>query len=116
MASTNTNGPSQMSQYIRDKANRTRLAIESYYAQTLQQMNEREQRAEKLEQQMAAEGLGEAEREERRKVHAAKENDFLRQRRTKLSASDFQSLKVWRDAIKDQKFKKWFWIFGAILP
>uniref|UniRef100_A0A183BRA9 non-specific serine/threonine protein kinase n=1 Tax=Globodera pallida TaxID=36090 RepID=A0A183BRA9_GLOPA len=43
---------------------------------------------------MADEGLNEQEKEERRKVHAAKENDFLRQRRTKLSANDFQSLKV----------------------
>uniref|UniRef100_A0A914GUL7 non-specific serine/threonine protein kinase n=1 Tax=Globodera rostochiensis TaxID=31243 RepID=A0A914GUL7_GLORO len=84
----------QVSQYIRDKANRTRLSIESYYAQAMVQLAEREQRAEKLEKQMADEGLNEQEKEERRKVHAAKENDFLRQRRTKLSANDFQSLKV----------------------
>lgn len=55
--SVNSNGnQSQISQYIRDKANRTRLSIESYYAQTMVQLTEREQRAEKLEQQMENEG------------------------------------------------------------
>jgi serine/threonine kinase 38 len=39
-------------------------------------------------------GLSEAEKEERRRTHAAKETDFLRLRRTKLSVADFHSLKV----------------------
>lgn len=46
----------QISQYMRDKANRTRLAIESYYAQSVVQLTEREQRAEKLEKQLLEEG------------------------------------------------------------
>jgi serine/threonine kinase 38 len=44
--------------------------------------------------QITNSGISEQEKEARRKTHAAKENDFLRQRRTKLSASDFHSLKV----------------------
>lgn len=39
-------------------------------------------------------GLSESEKEERRRIHAAKETDFLRLRRTKLSVVDFHSLKV----------------------
>lgn len=39
-------------------------------------------------------GLNKAEKEEHRKTHASKETDYLRQRRTKLSVSDFQSLKI----------------------
>ncbi|KAI1716182.1 protein kinase domain-containing protein [Ditylenchus destructor] len=84
----------QISQYMRDKANRARLSIESYYAQAMVQCAERDHRYSKLEKQMEDEGLNEAEKEERRKIHAAKEADFLRQRRTKLCAADFHSLKV----------------------
>uniref|UniRef100_A0A914C6Z0 non-specific serine/threonine protein kinase n=1 Tax=Acrobeloides nanus TaxID=290746 RepID=A0A914C6Z0_9BILA len=95
MATTQTSSdPRQISQYVRDKANRTRLSIESYYAQTLVQCAERDNRAKKLEKQMQEEGLSEVEKEERRRTHAAKETDFLRLRRTKLSVADFHSLKV----------------------
>lgn len=48
---------SQISQYIRDKANRTRLAIGSFYAQTIVQLTERDQKTEKFEQQMAKDGI-----------------------------------------------------------
>lgn len=89
-----SNSSIQISQYTKDKANRTRLAIESYYAQAILYQAEREQRFEKLERDMINEGLSEEEKIERRKIHASKENDFLRQRRTKLSVTDFQSLKV----------------------
>ena len=47
----------QISQFVRDKAHRTRLSIESYYAQTALQCAERELRAKKLEVQMADKGL-----------------------------------------------------------
>jgi serine/threonine kinase 38 len=82
----------EISQYIRDKANRTRLAIESYYAQTMLQCADRDNRAARLEKQIA--GCSDSEKEEKRKTHASKETDFLRMRRTKLSVADFQSLKV----------------------
>jgi serine/threonine kinase 38 len=38
--------------------------------------------------------LSEAEKEEKRKTHAAKETDYLRMKRTRLSVADFRSLKV----------------------
>lgn len=46
-----------ISQFMRDKASRTRLAIESFYAQTVTQTVERDSRAKKLEEKMAAEGI-----------------------------------------------------------
>lgn len=39
-------------------------------------------------------GLSEPEKEEQRKVQATKETDYLRLRRTRLSVTDFRSLKV----------------------
>jgi len=91
-ASSGTTGNGEISQYIRDKANRTRLAIESYYAQTMLQCADRDNRAARLEKQIA--DLPECEKEEKRRTHASKETDFLRMRRTKLSVADFHSLKV----------------------
>ena len=44
------------SQFTRDKASRTRIAIESFYAQAVTQCMEREVRAKRLEEKMAAEG------------------------------------------------------------
>lgn len=46
----------QFSQFTRDKASRTRIAIESFYAQAVTQCMEREARAKRLEEKMAAEG------------------------------------------------------------
>ncbi|VDM76276.1 unnamed protein product [Strongylus vulgaris] len=83
-----------ISQYMRDKASRTRLAIESFYAQTVTQAVERDSRAKKLEEKMAAEGISEDEKEERRRVQHSKETDFLRLKRTRLLVTDFESLKV----------------------
>ncbi|KAI6177258.1 hypothetical protein M3Y97_00887400 [Aphelenchoides bicaudatus] len=84
----------QISQYVRDKAHRARLSVESYYAQSALQCAERDARAKKLEMQLVDKGLSEAEKDERRKTHAAKETDYLRLRRTRFSVTDFRSLKV----------------------
>ena len=54
---TMSNSSIQISQYTKDKANRTRLAIESYYAQAILYQAEREQRFEKLERDMINEGI-----------------------------------------------------------
>ncbi|VDM63050.1 unnamed protein product [Angiostrongylus costaricensis] len=83
-----------ISQFMRDKASRTRLAIESYYAQVVTQAIERESRAKRLEEKMTAEGINEDEKEKRRKIQYAKETDFLRLKRTRLEVTDFESLKV----------------------
>ncbi|CAJ0574879.1 unnamed protein product, partial [Mesorhabditis spiculigera] len=83
-----------ISQYTRDKASRTRIAIESFYAQCVTQSVEREKRAQKLEEDMTLKGLTEEQKEEQRKVQRAKESDFLRLKRTRLQVTDFDSLKV----------------------
>ncbi|VDK44986.1 unnamed protein product [Anisakis simplex] len=88
--------PANISQYTLERANRTRLSIENFYAQALLQCQEREKRRQKLEEKMATEGdlIDVAEKEERRRTLMAKETDFLRLKRTRLSVSDFTSLKV----------------------
>uniref|UniRef100_A0A0N5A956 non-specific serine/threonine protein kinase n=1 Tax=Syphacia muris TaxID=451379 RepID=A0A0N5A956_9BILA len=83
-----------ISQYTIERANRTRFAIENFYAQSIAQCQERENRLKRLEEQMEAEGLSEAEKKERRRIHMAKETDHLRSKRIRLSVEDFTSLKV----------------------
>ncbi|MFH4976022.1 hypothetical protein AB6A40_002731 [Gnathostoma spinigerum] len=85
---------SVISQYTAERASRTRLAIDSFYAQLVTQCLEREDRASRLEERMALEGIDPKEKEERRRILAAKETDFLRRKRTRLSVADFTSLKV----------------------
>lgn len=89
-----TVGGATISQYTIERANRARFAIENFYAQSLAQCRDRENRLRKLEEKMTIEGLSEPEKEEKRKMHMAKETDHLRSRRIRLSASDFTSLKV----------------------
>ncbi|VDN94028.1 unnamed protein product [Brugia pahangi] len=84
----------KISQYTLERANRTRLLIENCYAQALAQCHEREKRLQKLEEKMEMEGLSESEKVVRRQVHMAKETDFLRLKRTRLTVADFTSLKV----------------------
>uniref|UniRef100_A0A914X1Z7 non-specific serine/threonine protein kinase n=1 Tax=Plectus sambesii TaxID=2011161 RepID=A0A914X1Z7_9BILA len=91
---TTTTGGVVLSQHTRDKANKTRFALESYYSQCLLQHSERENRNKKLEEVMAAEGLTEEQKEAKRKQHSAKETEFLRLKRTRLVVDDFESLKV----------------------
>ncbi|PAV81207.1 hypothetical protein WR25_14563 isoform A [Diploscapter pachys] len=84
----------EITQFMRDKANRSRIAIESYYANSVRQCVERENRAKKLEEEITAKGLSEKEKEESRQDQHAKETDFLRLKRTRLTVTDFESLKV----------------------
>ncbi|VDD91119.1 unnamed protein product [Enterobius vermicularis] len=89
-----TSVASNISQYTIERANRTRFAIENFYAQSISQYQERANRLKRLEEQMNADGLSEAEKKERRKIHMAKETDHLRSKRIRLSVEDFTSLKV----------------------
>jgi serine/threonine kinase 38 len=51
-------------------------------------------RYDQLEESMAAEGLTEAQKEEKRQQHAQKETEFLRLKRSRLGVEDFEPLKV----------------------
>uniref|UniRef100_A0A8C2FDA6 Protein kinase domain-containing protein n=3 Tax=Cyprinidae TaxID=7953 RepID=A0A8C2FDA6_CYPCA len=55
---------------------------------------EREMRQKKLEKVMDEEGLPDEEKSMRRSLHARKETEFLRLKRTRLGLDDFESLKV----------------------
>lgn len=46
----------QISQFVRDKAHRARLSLESYYAKSALECAERDGRAKKLEVQMTDKG------------------------------------------------------------
>uniref|UniRef100_A0A915IE39 Serine/threonine-protein kinase tricornered n=1 Tax=Romanomermis culicivorax TaxID=13658 RepID=A0A915IE39_ROMCU len=83
-----------ISQYTREKANRARLILESYYSNLLTQHAERESRYKKLEQKMQDDRLSEEEKEQQRQKHALKETEFLRLKRTRLTIDDFEPLKV----------------------
>ncbi|OUC39583.1 hypothetical protein D917_04738, partial [Trichinella nativa] len=96
-ASTSCNGDSAeppLSQYTKEKANRTRLILETYYSNLAMQKAERDLRFKKLEKLMEDENLAEEERKKLRKAHAAKETEFLRLRRIRLTVADFEPLKV----------------------
>ncbi|KFD50982.1 hypothetical protein M514_08165, partial [Trichuris suis] len=88
------NSQVSMSRYTKEKANRTRLLLEVYYNNLATQKAEREFRLKNLEKVMEEEGLPEDERQKLRLAHAAKETEFLRLRRTRLTVADFEPLKV----------------------
>jgi serine/threonine kinase 38 len=107
VVSASTESTTTVSQYTKDKANKTRLALESYYSQIINQHNERECRFKKLEERMIDEGisdvniidtefigLNDEQKDARRKQQAAKETEFLRLKRTRLTVHDFESIKV----------------------
>jgi hypothetical protein len=69
----NDTGLVQCSQPTLDKANKVRLTIENYYENLFHEVEEREERYRKLEENMRQQGLGEAE------VHVAFESiSFVR--------------------------------------
>ena len=82
------------SQPTLDKVNKAKVMLENYYNNLLQECDEREERYRRLEESMKAQGLSEADKNERRQLHALKETEFLRLKRLKLSYNDFSPLKV----------------------
>lgn len=60
---------------------------------TTQQI-ERSDRLTRLKENLSAKGLTDDEKQDKLREHAAKETEFLRLRRSKLGADDFEALKV----------------------
>ena len=61
----------------------------------LEQQKERKDRRRRLEETLIrCAALSDEEREERRREHAARETEFLRLKRSKLGAADFEAIKV----------------------
>ncbi|CAF2526752.1 unnamed protein product [Rotaria sp. Silwood2] len=77
-----------------EKVNKAKMSIENFYANLINQYEEREERYRRLEDTMNAEGLSDQEKLEKRHLHAAKETEYLRLKRVKMSADDFEPLKV----------------------
>ena len=61
----------------------------------MEQQKERRDRRRRLEETLIrCAALSDEEREERRREHAARETEFLRLKRSKLGAADFEAIKV----------------------
>ncbi|CAF4407706.1 unnamed protein product, partial [Adineta steineri] len=78
----------------KEKVHKAKMSIENFYANLINQYEEREERYRRLEEMMTAEGLSEQEKLEKRHLHAGKETEYLRLKRVKMSADDFEPLKV----------------------
>uniref|UniRef100_A0A672R154 Serine/threonine-protein kinase sax-1 n=1 Tax=Sinocyclocheilus grahami TaxID=75366 RepID=A0A672R154_SINGR len=86
--------PLPMSNHTRERVTVAKLTLEHFYSTLLTQHEEREMRQKKLEMVMDEEGLPDEEKSMRRSLHARKETEFLRLKRTRLGLDDFESLKV----------------------
>uniref|UniRef100_A0A8C1L5R8 non-specific serine/threonine protein kinase n=1 Tax=Cyprinus carpio TaxID=7962 RepID=A0A8C1L5R8_CYPCA len=86
--------PLPMSNHTRERVTVAKLTLEHFYSTLLTQHEEREMRQKKLEKVMDEEGLPDEEKSMRRSLHARKETEFLRLKRTRLGLDDFESLKV----------------------
>jgi len=77
-----------------EKSKKAKEHIENYYKNLGVNQLQRRERLAKLEESLNASGLSEDERAEKLKEHASKETEFLRLKRSKLGADDFEALKV----------------------
>jgi len=86
--------PMQISNHTVEKVAKAKLTLENYYSNLVAQHEERETRQRLLEVSMEKEGLSEEQKNEKRNLHAIKETEFLRLKRSKLDVHDFDPLKV----------------------
>lgn len=84
----------RFSNHTMDKATKAKVTLENYYSNLLAQHGERKQRLAKLEASLKDEALSESQKQEKRALHAQKETEFLRLKRSRLSVEDFEALKV----------------------
>lgn len=82
------------SSHTADKVTTTKTALEQYYTNLNSQQQERVSRAKELEERMDDLGLNAEEREQYRQEWNAKESQFLRLKRTKISCDDFNFIKT----------------------
>jgi len=77
-----------------ERARKAKQHIENYYKNLATQQSERNERLKRLQENLNAKGLTDDEKQDKLKEHASKETEFLRLRRSKLGADDFEPLKV----------------------
>merc|ERR1712142_15300 len=87
-------GEVTISPHTMEKANRAKLVIENYYSNLMLQKKERLARTEKLEDILRDNSLSEEEKKLKKLHYAAKESEFLRMKRSRMSVMDFIPLKV----------------------
>merc|ERR1712183_118142 len=77
-----------------ERARKAKEAIEKYYADMVKIKQERNERYRKIDQLLSQAALSEEEETKKRQHYAAKESEFLRMTRSKLTVNDFIPLKV----------------------
>ena len=77
-----------------DKAVKAKVTLENYYSNLINQNKERRLRLQRLEESLNNQNISEERKKEQRRVHAARETEFLRLKRSRLGVQDFQPLKV----------------------
>ncbi|KXJ27037.1 serine/threonine-protein kinase 38 [Exaiptasia diaphana] len=94
-APSGSNGSgSSYSNHTLEKVAKTKATLETYYSSLVTQHYERRNRLRMLEQTMEQQGLTKQAKEERRNLHAQKETEFLRLKRSRIGKEDFDSLKI----------------------
>jgi len=83
-----------ISKHTLDKSRKAKAHLENYYKNLATQQLERKERLRLLEESLTAKGLTKEEKAEKLREHAAKETEFLRLKRSRLGADDFEALKV----------------------
>jgi len=83
-----------LSKHTLDKARRAKAHLEHYYSNLASQQVERKERLRRMEESLTDKGLSEEKKAEKLREHAAKETEFLRLKRSRLGADDFEALKV----------------------
>ncbi|KAG7264342.1 hypothetical protein CRUP_020867 [Coryphaenoides rupestris] len=94
MAMTGPSSCASMSNHTKDRVTMAKVTLENFYSNLIAQHEEREMRQQKLEKVMDQEGLADEDKLVRRSLHARKETEFLRLKRTRLGLEDFESLKA----------------------
>jgi len=84
----------RFSSHTLDKATKAKLTLENYYSNLITQHRERQERLRRLEESLSDKGLEESVIVEKRNLHAAKETEFLRLKRSRLGVDDFDPIKV----------------------
>ena len=77
-----------------ERARKAKQHLENYYKNLATQQLERTDRLKRLQESLKAKGMTDDEKQDKLKEHASKETEFLRLRRSKLGADDFEPLKV----------------------
>ncbi len=93
-ASASALEPLSFSCHTWDKATKAKMTLENYYSNLISQHQERRTRWQKLEETLKDDSISEEQRSEKRAAHAVRETEFLRLKRSRLGADDFDHLKV----------------------